>query len=386
MSKLTRKRLDVAVANFLADAIGEQEEMSALALALNRYVKTPCDVLVAGTPLSLLGFDFDGNILRGVTAKCRARDGRIYKLCAADVELPNTGPNTDCFAVYRHWMGLKPYPPSSRTPPTGSEGETKDFILLARATNNTWCCRAKGSSTLVPLRLANRASAAPGEIITVLLPRESGKPAKLLSNTIDASALSLEPLALTPFGTWDPKEEYWGDEPPCEKWVKAQQAWGPRPQYEMQQILPGNDLDVVDGDPILRAVDYANAGQLRLANAVLHELCLADLRCLDAHSHLGHFLFDRYPERAIRHYEVGVRIGELSLGENFIGLLPWGLIDNRPFLRCLMGYALCLWRLQRFEEAHREFERILWFNPTDNQGARLLIDDVEEHRPWRPDY
>ena len=56
----------------------------------------------------------------------------------------------------------------------------------------------------------------------------------------------------------------------------------------------------------------------------------------------------RTPERVVRHYEAGVRIGELSLGDEFDGVLSWGLIDNRPFLRCLHGYGLCLWRLGRF--------------------------------------
>ena len=75
------------------------------------------------------------------------------------------------------------------------------------------------------------------------------------------------------------------------------------------------------------------------------DLCQADLRCLDAHAHLGNSVFDWRPEEAIRHYEAGVRIGELSLGEGFDGLLPWGWIDNRPFLRCMHGFGLCLWRL-----------------------------------------
>jgi hypothetical protein len=40
------------------------------------------------------------------------------------------------------------------------------------------------------------------------------------------------------------------------------------------------------------------------------------------------------------------------------------------------GYGLCLWRLDRFKEAERVFERMLWLNPMDNQGARFLFDDV----------
>jgi hypothetical protein len=113
------------------------------------------------------------------------------------------------------------------------------------------------------------------------------------------------------------------------------------------------------------------------------QLCQADLRCLDAHAHLGNLVFEHTPREAVRHFEVGVRIGELSLGPRFDGLLPWGLIDNRPFLRCLHGFGLCFWRLGRFEEAGRVFERMLWLNPTDNQGVRFLIDDVRAGRDWR---
>jgi hypothetical protein len=113
------------------------------------------------------------------------------------------------------------------------------------------------------------------------------------------------------------------------------------------------------------------------------ELCQADLRCLDAHSHLGNLVFDHHPQDAIRHYEVGLRIGELSLGNDFNGLLPWGLIDNRPFLRCMHGYGLCLWRLGHFDEAERMFQQMLWLNPSDNQGARFLVDEVKKRPPGR---
>lgn len=88
------------------------------------------------------------------------------------------------------------------------------------------------------------------------------------------------------------------------------------------------------------------------------ELCEADIRCLDAHAHFGNFVFDRTAE-AIRHYKAGVRIGDLSLGQNFEGLLRWGDVDNRPFPRCMHGHGLCWWRPGRFEEAERAFDRML---------------------------
>ena len=115
------------------------------------------------------------------------------------------------------------------------------------------------------------------------------------------------------------------------------------------------------------------------------DLCQVDLRCLDAHAHLGNMAFAGLPKDAIRHYEAGFRIGELSLGGAFDGLLPWGLIDNRPFLRCMHGYGLCLWRLGKLKDALQIFERMLWLNPSDNQGVRFLIDLVRAKEQWRDD-
>jgi tetratricopeptide (TPR) repeat protein len=46
------------------------------------------------------------------------------------------------------------------------------------------------------------------------------------------------------------------------------------------------------------------------------------------------------------------------------------------------GYGLCLWRLERFDEAERLFKHMLWLNPSDNQGIRFLIDDVRARKAW----
>ena len=80
-----------------------------------------------------------------------------------------------------------------------------------------------------------------------------------------------------------------------------------------------------------------------------------------------------------------MRIGELSFGEGFDAVLAWGLVDNRPFLRCLQAYGLCLWRLGRLDEALRVFERLLWLNPSDNQGVRFLLPAVRAGEEWKPD-
>jgi len=134
-------------------------------------------------------------------------------------------------------------------------------------------------------------------------------------------------------------------------------------------VLPGADPDDPFSDPITEAVDLKEVGNYKEAHRILMDLCEADLRCLDAHAHLGNLVF-AIPKDAIRHYAVGLHIGGLSLGDGFDGLLPWRYIDNRPYLRCMHGYGLCLWRLGSFDEAERVFRRMLWLNPSDNQGAQ----------------
>jgi tetratricopeptide (TPR) repeat protein len=157
----------------------------------------------------------------------------------------------------------------------------------------------------------------------------------------------------------------------------------PRAWYEMDGIawgtFPDDDLD---DSPTCDAAELAAAGDLDGARELLMDTLLRDLRCLDAHAHLGNHIFERSPQRALVHYEIGIRIGELSLPEGFDGVLPWSSLYNRPFLRCLHGYGLCLWRLGHADQAIQVFERILALNPNDNQGARFCWYDARQGKTW----
>lgn len=262
------------------------------------------------------------------------------------------------------------------------------IVLAVRRTNAR--CRLPGCNGSLTLRPRGRYFIVPGELITVTPEKQwtyRGYPyltGSVESSRIDVEVLGLELLGLKEWGIWDPAKEYWREEEePLEDWAAEVVARGSCPAYEMEQVMPGVDPEDFDTDPIIESVELKEAGDYRGADRILNDLCLADLRCLDAHSHLGNLDFDRHPERAINHYEVGVRIGELSLGAEFNGVLLWSNIDNRPFLRCLHGYGLCLWRLGWFEEAAEVFRRGLSFNPPDNLGQRFLLPAVRERRLWK---
>lgn len=390
--------LDGLIEEITTDANGEDEQLWAFRQAFEDDVPVPCDATVAGTPVQVLKFDYDGNERRGLTAVCRGSDGRKHVVAASDVIIPLQGQAGRHLAAYRRWMGVEPFPPGTRSTPRrrfragGSifEGRTELAVLSVKKTAAR--CQVLGTSETLTFRASRLWDVVPGEIAVVRPAKRwtyAGKPylsGTIESTRLDATLLGLVPLRLEQRGIWKPAEHYWGEEgEPIENWAKPIIARGPRPEFEMEQILPGEDPDDPDSDPIIEANDRKDSGDWQGAFRILMGLCQADLRCLDAHAHLGNLMFDARPEDAIRHYEVGLRIGELSLKRGFDGLLPWGRIDNRPFLRCMHGFGLCLWRLRRFEEAADIFGRMLWLNPSDNQGVRFEIGEVRSGVPWHDD-
>ena len=262
-----------------------------------------------------------------------------------------------------------------------------DLIALAVKSGNT-SCRIPGSDKVLTLRATNLLDAIPGRIITVQPGRfwvNAGHPylsGEMLAARLDVAALGLVPLALKDWGLWDPTELEWGDSRKLPAWAKRILERGRRPSYQMEACEPGLDPDDFHSNPIHEAIKLRNCGDQGGAQQLLNLLCQVDLRCLDAHAHLGSFIIDNWPEGALRHYETGVRIGQLSLGTGFEGVLPWSYLENRPFLRCLYGLGVSLWRLGRFDEALAILHDLLWLNPMDHQGARFMLGPVAAKRSW----
>ncbi len=392
--------LDELIEEIIIDAYGDAEQLWAFFQAFEDDVALPADGFVIGEPVSVVAVEYDGNERRGLTARCRREDGSEYVVAASDVLLPQASAGARYIAAYRRWLNLDPYPVKQRNlPRPGRQHKAADDdidlskpveLIVLSVKEPTARCRLLGSERVITLRASRLWKVVPGAIATVI-PRKQwrygGHPylsGEIQSTRINAKALDLVPLGLEDMGMWDPEEEYWGEEnEPLEGWALPIIASGRRPMFEMEQVLPSEDPDDPLNDPITRSVDLKDAGEEgEEAIRILMELCQVDLRCIDAHSHLGSLVFDHHPQFAILHYEVGLRIGELSLGNDFTGVLLWSLIDNRPFLRCMHGYGLCLWRLERFEEAEQIFQRMLWLNPSDNQGVRFLIDEVKAKNSW----
>ena len=190
---------------------------------------------------------------------------------------------------------------------------------------------------------------------------------------LDVAALGLEPLALIEIGRWDPHRDQLTD-------VAAGRRC--RVEYEIERI-PASGAAAAGPEPCLhRAIELWANDRRRDAHAVLADLLRRDLRCLTAHACLGFFAFNAPPDRggparAQRHYEAGLGIARLSLPRDFDGVLPWSRPGNRPFLRCLYGHAICLWRRGDLGGARTAFVSLCRLNPADQLAARLALDRIE---------
>lgn len=391
--------IDSLIEEILTDAYGEEEQLWAFLQAFEGNIILPTDAYVIGEPVSVTEIDYDGNTRRGLTAVCRKASGAEHVVAVSEIVFREGTEDARYAAAYRKWLGLEPLAGIEQRPPARekrhkAKDEDIDLsgpvrLIVLSLKEPTARCRIPGTEREITLRSPDVWQAIPGEMITVRprkMWRYAGHPylsGEIELHHIEISALDLTPLGLYDRGLWDPANEYWGEpDESIPEWAAPIIARGPRPKFEMEKIIPGASPSDPFDDPIARSNELKAAGDLDEARTLLMESLAADLRCLDAHAHLGTMVFGRMPKDALRHYEMGMRIGELSLGEAFDGVLAWGWIDNRPYLRCLHGYGLCLWRLNRVAEAEQIFQRMLWLNPTDNQGARFLLADLRSGKSW----
>jgi hypothetical protein len=250
--------------------------------------------------------------------------------------------------------------------------------------------RILGEEPEVTFRSRDVWNVVPGHLVTLIFEKRwTWRDDAYATGSIENPRIEIEKLGLVPLplnggeleDLRSAHEPYGDPDPYAPLWRKLTAER--RPSFKMDGIAWGAFPGLTaDENPTCEAAELAAAGDHEGARELLMKVLCTDLRCLDAHACLGNLAFDSSPRRAIIHYEIGTRIGELSLPPGFAGVLAWGRIYNRPFLRSLHGYGLCLWRLGRLADAQEVFERILSLNPNDNQGVRFCWHDVRHGRSW----
>ena len=109
---------------------------------------------------------------------------------------------------------------------------------------------------------------------------------------------------------------------------------------------------------------------------------------IDAYHHLAILLDET--DRSQQAFKMWQRSVDISLGcfpPNFsIGqdLLPWILLNNRPFLRAYHGLGLAFMGRGEIKNALSIFTALLSLNPDDNQGIRSMAIhcNFALNRPW----
>lgn len=319
--------IDVLTEEVLVDAYGFDEQLWAFRQAFEDRARFPIAGQVVGVPVDVVEIDYDGDERRGLVAICR-RSGELHRASLLDVTPgPVSLETARLLVAYRRWSGAEPLD----------------------------------------------------------LPGSTDTPARWVYESLVAPIIGVgPPLGLQSFSLWDPEEEYWGEPgDPIDPLLEPVIAAGPRPEYEMEQVTPGTDIDDLD-DPIVHAADLHRAGYDREAVRLLEGLLDDDRRCIDAHVHLGLIAFDgEGPKAALPFYEAGVAVGEQALPDGFAGVLPWGLVDNRPFLRALHGLGLCAWRQRRWDDADRALMTRVWLDPTHSMSELACLCEVRARRRWR---
>ncbi len=118
------------------------------------------------------------------------------------------------------------------------------------------------------------------------------------------------------------------------------------------------------------------SGDRDLAIRSFREVHSLDPLHADAHNHLGlaEMELGRLDE-AEAHFRCAVDGGARHL-EADGGFLPWGMLENRPYLRAQGNLAHVLAVRGRWDAVARIYEQLLAWNPRDNQGVRYLLGDA----------
>lgn len=147
------------------------------------------------------------------------------------------------------------------------------------------------------------------------------------------------------------------------------------------------DLDARAGDVhdaarreelLQRALEAIASGAFQDAEGVLGAALSEFPDHHEYYNHLGLVAWERDDmARAEGYY---ARAAELSLEQMEAMDLGWSVAQNRGYLRALEGRALCLYRLERFDEALELFATLAGTCVPDYQGCHYLAGEIHHLR------
>lgn len=143
---------------------------------------------------------------------------------------------------------------------------------------------------------------------------------------------------------------------------------------ESAMLLPTTTASFESADHVFdEGMEYWWDGDRRSALKYFRRALKLHPQHADAHNHLGIASLEaRKLKDAEQHFRAAIDGGEHRI-ERDRELVPWAILENRPYLRALGNLALVLAEQRKWPEALAIHQRILALNPNDNQGVRYLI-------------
>ncbi len=121
-----------------------------------------------------------------------------------------------------------------------------------------------------------------------------------------------------------------------------------------------------------RALEAISQGRLDEAARILDAAVAKYPRDSELHNHLGLVSWEQgHLDEAVAHYESAIDAGFPGEGQ-----VDWYQERHRPFLRAMEGKALCLYRLERFDDALPLFEALADMNSIEYGGCRYLAGEI----------
>jgi len=174
---IAAKDLDSLIEEIITDAYDDDEQLWAFHSALEDGIELPCDAFVIGEPVSVVDLDYDGNLRRGLVARCRKEDGSVHSVSASKVVVARPSKGGQLIAAYRKWSGLDPWPEQAAPPPrrkrphkiSATDLDLSDPIELVvlSVKERAACCRPVGSDRVLTLRASGLWDMVPGETAVV---------------------------------------------------------------------------------------------------------------------------------------------------------------------------------------------------------------------------
>lgn len=129
-------------------------------------------------------------------------------------------------------------------------------------------------------------------------------------------------------------------------------------------------------DLYYEASELFYAGEIERAQNALHTIIGRDSHFVDAYNLLATIeIGNGEIEKGIHLQERALKIGEQIIPDSFDGNIRWGFTENRPYLRAMHAVAMNHALDNQFKQSIGLLERLLAYNPGDNQGIRYLIGD-----------